>query len=73
MASDYIHKEPRGGELRIITLTRKEATDMIALLVAELAGEVLTGNASGAIANANITEHGVIKYRMFLTTLVEKA
>jgi len=63
MATECIHKE-----VRIITLSRKEVVDMIGLLAADLAGETLSGNASGATAAVNVVEQGAIKYRLVLST-----
>jgi len=63
MATECIHKK-----FRFITLSRKEAVDMIGLLAADLAGETLSGNASGATAAVNVVEHGAIKYRLVIST-----
>lgn len=73
MATEYIHKECYEAELRVITLSRKEVVDMIGFLVADLAGETLSGNASGAPATFNVVERGAIKYRLILSAERESA
>jgi hypothetical protein len=61
MATEYSHKE-----LNIISLSRKEAVEIVTLLIAQLANEALPGNASGAIPTVNIVDRGVVKYRLAL-------
>lgn len=64
------HVEPG---LRIVSVDRKDAADLIGLLAAQLAGTALTGNMSGALPSINVVENGVVKYRLVLVLGPEKS
>lgn len=61
MAIESFHQEI---QLKIYTLSPKEAVDIIGLLAAQLASVPLQGNASGATPTINIVDHGVVKHRV---------
>lgn len=61
MATEVIHEN-----IRIISMDREDAANVIGLLAAQLAGTTLQGNQSGATPTINIVENGVIKYRLVL-------
>ena len=62
MATEVNHQE-----LKIIAISRKEATDLIGLLVAQLADVTLVGNQGGAAPTINVVDRGRILYRLVLT------
>lgn len=57
-------KEDIVDQLKIITMDKQEAVDLIGLLAAQLADVALTGNMSGAAPSINVVDKGVIKYRL---------
>ena len=52
--------------MKVISVSKKEAVDIIGLLAAQVANVTLSGNHAGAAPSLNILEHGVIKYRLLL-------
>lgn len=54
------------AQTRILELSKKETTDLIGLLVAQLAGVALTGNMAGSVPTIVVEEKGVVKYRLCL-------
>lgn len=54
------------NDLHIITVGKKEATDIIGLLAAQLANVALSGHQLGATPSINIVENGQVKYRIVI-------
>lgn len=54
-------------DLKVIAVSRQEATDLIGLLVAQLAGVALVGNTGGAAPTINVVDRGQTVYRMVVT------
>lgn len=61
MAREHLH-----DALKVVLLSSQEAVDLIGLLTAQLAGVPLIGNQGGAFPTINISENGVIKYRLMI-------
>lgn len=55
-----------GRELHVFTLNKTEAAALIANLVALLGQVNLPGFATGTVPSLDITEHGSLKYRVFI-------
>jgi len=55
-----------GGKTVVVALDKQDVVTIIGLLAAQLGNVTFPGNMGGATPSINITDRGVIKYRLIL-------